>query len=151
MAVGCPQKALRFAAVCTAGSVLGAIAGYLMGWGLWATLAPLFYQYIPGFSATLFDQLAAQLADNTFATIFTAGFTPIPFKVFTLAAGAAVAPLAVFIIAATLSRGLRFFLLAGLIMRFGPAAKSWIDRHFNTLTVIVTLLLLASILWLDFG
>ena len=48
MAVGAPTRALRFATICTIGSVLGAIAGYAMGWGLWGALDSFFYQYVPG-------------------------------------------------------------------------------------------------------
>ena len=64
-----------------------------MGWGLWGSMDSFFYNYIPGFSAATFDLMAQQFADNTFLTIFTAGFTPIPFKIFTIAAGAAAVPL----------------------------------------------------------
>ncbi|NNL56144.1 MAG: DedA family protein, partial [Pseudomonadales bacterium] len=129
MAMGAPHRALRFAMVCTAGSVLGGIAGYAMGWGLWANVDTFFYQYVPGFSVATFDQLAQQFADNTFVTIFTAGFTPIPFKVFTIAAGAAIVPFGLFLAGAIISRALRFTLLAGLIMWLGPAVKLWIDRY----------------------
>ena len=87
MAIAAPHNAMKFALVCTAGSVLGGIAGYLMGWGLWDMLDSYFYQYIPGVTQEGFNHMAGQFADNTFWTIFTAGFTPIPFKIFTIAYG----------------------------------------------------------------
>ena len=144
MVIGAPHKAIRFALVCTLGSVLGAIAGYAMGWGLWGALDSFFYQYVPGFSPELFNSLASSFADNTFAAVFAAGFTPIPFKVFTIAAGAAMVPLGIFVIGAASSRILRYCLLAGLIMWFGPTIKNWIDRYFNILTIVATVLLIGG-------
>ncbi|MDG1662774.1 MAG: DedA family protein [Pseudomonadales bacterium] len=142
MAMGAPARAMQFALVATAGSVLGGIAGYGMGWGLWGSMDNFFYTYIPGFSAATFDLMAQQFADNTFLTIFTAGFTPIPFKIFTVAAGAAAVPFILFVVGAIISRGLRFSILAGLVMWLGPAVKLWIDRYFNILTIAATIILI---------
>lgn len=143
MAVAAPTKALRFALICTVGSVAGGIVGYLIGWGLWGQIDALFYQYIPGFSEEKFAVMAQKFADNTFLTIFTAGFTPIPFKIFTVTAGAALVPFMAFLIGAALSRALRFFILSGLIRLFGASIKQWIDRYFNLLTIVGTALLIA--------
>lgn len=148
MAVAAPTKALRFAVICTAGSVLGGVVGYLMGWGLWSQIDTLFYQYIPGFTEAKFDSMATTFANNTFATIFAAGFTPIPFKVFTIAAGAAVVPFFIFLLGALLSRGLRFGLLALLIYWFGESVKTWIDRYFNLLSIIGTVVIIALFYWI---
>ena len=81
MAMGAPEKAIRFACICTAGSVLGAIAGYALGWGLWGVMDQWFYHYVPGFSEAVFIQLSQSFSDNAFVALFTAGFTPIPFKI----------------------------------------------------------------------
>ena len=80
MAIGAPNKAFRFALICTLGSVLGALLGYYMGWGLWSIMDNWFYLYIPGFSESIFIELSESFKSNTFLTIFTAGFTPIPLK-----------------------------------------------------------------------
>jgi len=143
MAVAAPTKALRFALICTAGSVTGGIVGYLIGWGLWGQLDTLFYQYIPGFTEEKFALMANKFSENTFLTIFTAGFTPIPFKIFTITAGAALVPFMAFLIGAAISRAARFFILASLIRLFGSGIKDWIDRYFNLLTIIGTALLIA--------
>ncbi len=145
MAVGAPQKAIRFAVICTAGSVLGAMAGYALGWGLWGTIDHWFYHYIPGFTETLFLQLSQSFSDNAFVALFTAGFTPIPFKVFTIAAGAAAVPFILFVLTAILSRGLRYGLLALLIRQFGDGIKEWIDRYFNMLTILLTIIIIIGI------
>ena len=144
MAMGAPNKAIRFAAICTLGSVLGGITGYAMGWGLWGVLDSYFYQYVPGFNEALFIRLAESFSDNTFSAIFAAGFTPIPFKVFTIAAGAALVPFGIFVLGAVASRALRYGLLAALIMWFGPTIKVWIDKYFNILTIVATVLLVGG-------
>lgn len=148
MAVAAPTRALRFALICTAGSVAGGVVGYLIGWGLWAQLDTLFYQYIPGFTEEKFELMAQKFADNTFLTIFTAGFTPIPFKIFTVTAGAALVPFLAFLVGATISRTLRFFILAGLIRLWGPGIRDWIDRYFNLLTIVGTILIIAIVYFL---
>lgn len=150
MAMGAPNKALRFAAICTLGSVLGGMAGYAMGWGLWGVLDSYFYQYVPGFNEALFIRLAESFSDNTFSAIFAAGFTPIPFKVFTIAAGAALVPFGIFVLGAVASRALRYGLLAALIMWFGPTIKVWIDKYFNVVTIIATVLLIGGFMLLSY-
>lgn len=150
MAVAAPHKALRFAIICTLGSLLGGIVGYAMGWGLWANISQYFYLYVPGFSEQGFNTMAAHFSDNTFWTIFTAGFTPIPFKIFTITAGAAAVPVMIFIAGAAISRGLRFGILSALIMWFGPSVKHWIDRYFNLLTLLVMLILIAIVVVMQY-
>ena len=145
MAIGAPNKAFRFALICTLGSVLGALLGYYMGWGLWSIMDNWFYLYIPGFSESIFIELSESFKSNTFLTIFTAGFTPIPFKVFTIAAGAAMVPILMFLFASTLSRGMRYLLLALLIYKYGSSIKSWIDKYFNLLTSVTTILIIIII------
>lgn len=146
MAMAAPQRALWFALVCTLGSVLGGIAGYTLGWGLWSSVDQFFFANIPGFTEEKFALMAEKFADNAFITIFTAGFTLIPFKIFTIAAGAAAVPLTAFILGAIVSRGLRFGLLALLIRLFGPGIKHWIDRYFNLITIVGTLVLIAAVI-----
>lgn len=73
-----------------------------------------------------------------------AGFTPIPYKVFTISAGAFKISFPVFIIASAISRSLRFFIVAGLIYIFGKPIKVFIDRYFNLLCIIFTVLLIGG-------
>ena len=76
-----------------------------------------------------------------FWAIFMAGLTPIPYKVFTISAGVFAINFPVFVLASTLSRGLRFFVIAGLISRYGESIRLFIDRYFNLLAWIFGLLL----------
>ena len=85
-----------------------------------------------------------QYSDYGFMIIFTAGFTPIPYKIFTISAGAFDINLLLFIIASAASRTARFFLVAGLIWKFGKPITVFIDKYFNLLTLIFTLLLVGG-------
>jgi membrane protein YqaA with SNARE-associated domain len=143
-----PSKAIRLAINCTIGSVIGGCIGYLIGWGVWDSLGPYFYAHVPGFSPEKFEQVQSLFALYGFWTIFAAGFTPIPFKIFTIAAGVFTINPLIFIVASLFSRGLRFHILAGLIWRYGAPIKGFIDRYFNLLTYLTLLLMvIALIIW----
>ena len=75
---------------------------------------------------------------GTFISLFVAGFSPLPFKIFTISAGVIKAPLIPFIMASLLSRGLRFFILGGLVYKLGFKARTLVETHFEKLTIIVS-------------
>jgi membrane protein YqaA with SNARE-associated domain len=142
LAVAVPKKALKYAAVCSAGSVLGGCFGYLIGWqfmaGIGDRIVALYglsdkVDYI----ATLYNQYDAW-------AVGIAGFTPIPYKVFTISAGAFNINFGVFLLASLVARSARFFLVGGLIYAFGPQIQSFIDKYFNILVVAGTILLVAG-------
>ena len=89
MTLSRPKRGVRFALIATAGSVVGGLIGYAIGWGLWQLVEEPFFRYLGGFGFTADNFSAVQVAyrNNAFLALFTAGFTPIPFKVFTIAAG----------------------------------------------------------------
>lgn len=126
------------------GSVLGGIAGYLIGWGLWSMVDDFFFTYIPGFTPELFNLVGRKYQDNAFLAVFTAAFTPIPFKVFTTAGGVFAIPLTTLVAASALGRSARFFLVGALIFKFGAPIKGFIDRYLNLLTIIFTILLVGG-------
>lgn len=140
LALSAPGRALRYALICSVGSVLGGVAGYGVGWFVWNEVQGFFFRYV--FSREVFDSVAGMYQDNAFWAVFTAGFTPIPYKVFTIAGGVCRISLTVFLIASVLSRSARFFLVAGLLKRFGPPVKVFIDRHFNWLSLVFMALLI---------
>lgn len=150
MGVSEPKKALRFAGICLVGSLLGGVAGYYIGIGLWHLISDLFFQYIPGFSPALFDKVALMYKEHAFWAVFTAGFTPIPYKLFTIAAGVAQISLPQFIIASILSRGLRFFLVGGALRYFGAPVKIFIEKYFEILTIAFTVLFIGGFAALKF-
>jgi len=148
LALGRPQRAFWFALICTAGSVLGAIAGYLIGSFLFASIGqPILDLYGAG---DQYENLGRMYNDNLWLTLGTAGFTPVPFKVFTIAAGAFSVSFVPFVFISALSRSARFFLVAGLIRLFGERIRGFIDRWFNLLSILFVVLLVGGFLLVRF-
>jgi membrane protein YqaA with SNARE-associated domain len=141
-----PQRAFVYALVCSVSSVSGGLFGYLLGWGLWESLGQVFFAYVPGFTPEVFDLVQAKYQQYSFWAVFSAGFTPIPYKVFTLAAGVFGINLGVFLLASGLSRSARFFLIGYLIWQFGSPVKTFIERYFNLLSVVFVVLLILGFL-----
>ncbi len=150
LALGAPRRALYFAAICATASVAGGVVGYALGWGFWAALDDFFFAYVPGVTPEAFESVRALYERWDFWAIFIAGFTPIPYKVFTLSSGVFGISLPVFIVASIISRSLRFFLIAGLIFFFGPGIQSFIDRYFDRLVWLFLALLIGGFLVLEF-
>jgi len=151
LALGSSAKAFRFALNCTIGSVSGAFVGYAIGHFAWITssgeftgFANFFFNNIPGFSVGLFNSIKALFVEWDFWIIFTAGFTPIPYKVFTITSGVFDINIIMFFIASLISRGARFFLVAFLIWKFGPSIKRFIEKYFNMLAMGFTVVLIGG-------
>ncbi|MFC1878221.1 YqaA family protein [Thermodesulfobacteriota bacterium] len=142
LAVGKPKKALKFALICSIGSVLGGILGYLIGWQFMAVVG---HKIIAFYGLTEKVATIASLYNQYNAwAVGIAGFTPIPYKVFTITAGAFRINFLIFLLASTVSRSARFFLVGGLIFMFGPRIQVFIDKYFNILAIAFTVLLIAS-------
>lgn len=139
-----PKKSFYFAFLTTLFSVLGAVGGYMIGQYVWQSLSPFFFSYV--FNEQSFDAVVTHLQGATFLSVFIAGFSPIPFKIFTIAGGVVAAPFPPFIMAAVLSRGLRYFILGGVIYFMGAKAQAWIENNFEKLTYIVSFLLVLTVL-----
>jgi membrane protein YqaA with SNARE-associated domain len=133
-------KALRFAGVCTVASVVGGIAGYLIGAFLFNELArPILDIY--GFSEK-FNTFAGWYNDWGAWIVFTAGLTPFPYKVITIASGATGLDFLVFTLASVASRGLRFFVEAGLLYWIGPPIRTFIEKRLGLVfTVFIVVLI----------
>lgn len=151
LCLGAPKRSLRFAAVATAASVVGGIIGYGIGAGAWSVVEGWFYAYVPGVSPEAFAQVQGFYDQYDFWAVFLAGLTPIPYKVFTLSAGVFNINFGVFVLASVLSRGLRFFAVAGLIYRFGPPIARFIDRYFDLLAWAFAVLLVGGFLVIKFA
>ena len=142
LAVAIPKKSFKYALVCSAGSVLGGCLGYLIGWQFMAGIGE---KIIAFYGLTQKIEYIKDLYINYDAwAIGIAGFTPIPYKVFTISAGAFNINFPVFIIASTISRSARFFLVGSLIYIFGPRIQTFIDKYFNILAVAFMVLLVAG-------
>lgn len=154
LTLGNRKRWLRYASLCSLASVLGAVFGFAIGWLVWdAGVDQLFYRYVPGFTEKVFNDVSTLYDRYNFWIVFTAGFTPIPFKVITITAGVfgtgaqVESPamfFAVFLVASIVSRSARFFLVAGLMRAFGAKITPFIDKYFNWLALLFTALLIGG-------
>ena len=149
LCIGATARSFRFSAICLAGSILGAMAGYGIGYFLWQTpsgeytaIADFFFAHV--FSEESFLQVQNLYNQYNFWIVFTAGFTPLPYKLFTITGGLFHIDFAMFIVASIVSRGLRFFLIGWLIWKFGSPIKTFIDKYFNIIAIAFTVLLIGS-------
>jgi membrane protein YqaA with SNARE-associated domain len=148
LCVGRPRRSLHFAGICTVGSVLGGIGGYLIGYQLYEFIGRSIIEFYNATEA--FQRVGDLYRANLVLALGTAGFTPIPYKVVTIAAGAFAVPFAPFVVISAASRAARFFLVAGLIRVWGPQIRDFIDRYFNLLTVIFVVALILGFLLLRY-
>jgi len=149
--LGLRKRAFYYAFICTAGSVFGGIFGYFVGSFLWWTetmefssIATFFFTYIPGFTEQLFYNIQAQYESYNFVVIFTAAFTPIPYKVFSISAGAFDINFLTFVVASILGRGLRFYGITVVLWYFGRPVKKIIDKYFDLLAILLLLISIIS-------
>ena len=140
LCLGATGRALRFAAVTTIASVVGGLLGYAIGAVVWGSVSGFFFEYVPGVTPEAFASVQGLYDRWDFWAVFMAGLTLIPYKVFTISAGVFAINFPVFVVASVLSRGLRFFLVAGLIYLYGEPIRSFVDRYFNLLTWVFLLI-----------
>lgn len=143
MALAETRKAWHYATIATLFSTLGGVAGYFIGHFAFELIEPWMH------SAGYYD--AYQLAVSWFErwgvwVIFIAGFSPIPYKVFTIAAGAVSMALLPFVLASLIGRGLRFFIVAGLMVLGGPRMEQTLRRHVDRLGWAVVILVVIALL-----
>jgi len=150
LSVGKPKRSFWYAAVACAGSVLGGILGWWIGHALWGSLETFFFEYVPGFTQENFELVRARYDEHAFLAIFGAAFTPIPYKVFTIASGVFEVALPTLLVASALGRGGRFFLVGSAIFFFGPKVKGFLERYFELVTFALLVLLVGGFLAVKF-
>jgi membrane protein YqaA with SNARE-associated domain len=143
MIIAKKAKAFFYAFVCTLSSVLGGIVGYLIGYYLFNSLGILILNYYG--LADQFINFEQYYRQYGIWIVLGAGFTPFPFKFITIASGVFGFNFFLFIIIATIARGLRFYLVALLLKIFGRVMDNIIDKYFNILTSLFFILLIGSI------
>jgi membrane protein YqaA with SNARE-associated domain len=141
LALSKPKLSFRYAFIASCGSLLGGIVGYLLGWGLWDLLGPYFFAYIPGVDVAGFEHVRSLFARFDFWVIFAAGFTPIPYKIFTIAAGVFQINFPVFFLASLIGRSLRFYLVAAILYLCADRARQAIDKYFNLLSFMLLVII----------
>jgi membrane protein YqaA with SNARE-associated domain len=141
LCLGDPSRALWFAGICSAGSVLGGIAGYAIGF---YGGRPLVYRLFPDKRVRAVERYYDRY--NAWA-IGIAGLTPLPYKIFTISGGACAINFKVFVVASVISRSIRFFAVAGLIYFFGEPIQAFIDKYLDVLSIAFVILLVGGF-WL---
>ena len=142
LCVARPERSFKYALVCAIGSILGGCVGYLIGWQFMASVGNRIVALYGLTDKVAYIETLYQTYDAWAVGI--AGFTPIPYKVFTIAAGMFKINFVVFFLASLVSRSARFFFVGGLIYMFGPRIQRFIDRYFDLLAVSFTVLLVGG-------
>lgn len=142
LCLGRPRRAAWFAFVCTAGSVLGGLAGYAIGMGLYESVGRPILEFY-GLTERYAEVQELYRRYDVWA-VGIAGLTPIPYKVFTVTAGAFGISLPGFVVASIVGRGLRFGIVAALLRIWGEPAREFIDRHLGILTILFAVLLVGG-------
>ena len=158
LCLGNRKKIYFFAFICSCFSIVGAIFGYYIGKLLWwdmngmeySYIANMFFEYVPGITVDGFNRIQTMYDRWNFWIVFTAGFTPIPFKLITISAGTFNINFLMFIVASIISRSARFFIVATLIKVFGDPIKEFIEKYFNLLAIAFTILLIGGFIFIKY-
>ncbi|WP_420345344.1 YqaA family protein [Pelagibius sp.] len=142
MVLAARHRAWLIATVCTVASVAGGLAGYAIGALLYDTLGQPIVSFY-GYGAQ-YEQFQQDYEAWGAWIVAGAGFTPFPYKVITITSGVMNLDILVFLIASTISRGARFFILAALLWQFGPPIRGFIERHLPLLATLFFVLLFAG-------
>ena len=144
LCIAMPPKSFRYAAICAVGSVVGGVIGYGLGMGFMDTIGVKILEWYG-----LQDKY--EVVQNLYRqydalAVGAAGFTPLPYKLFTITAGAFKINFVTFTLVSLLSRSARFFLVAAFIYKFGAPVRHFIERYFNLLTILFFILLVGGFL-----
>jgi membrane protein YqaA with SNARE-associated domain len=142
LAVAVPARSMWYALICSVGSVIGGCLGYLIGQQFMVGIGNRIIDFY-GFSSRYNEIKSLYVAYDAWA-VGIAGFTPLPYKIFTISAGAFDINFWVFLLASVFSRSARFFLVGGLIYRFGPDIHQFIEKYINLITIVFTILLIGG-------
>lgn len=146
-----PERRWFYAFACSLASVIGGIAGYWLGYFLWEHgLREFAFEYL-GFSEW-FDDVSQRYGDNAFLAVWMGGFTPLPYKIFTVMAGVChdKVDFWIFLIASVLSRFPRIYLTVLLLDRYGKSALDMITRQSSRVVLVLLLTALATIAYVQF-
>jgi len=144
LCIAVPQKSFRYAAICAVGSVLGGMLGYGLGLGFMDTVGVKILEWYGLHDKYEVVQDLYRRYDAL--AVGAAGFTPLPYKLFTITAGAFKINFVTFALVSLLSRSARFFLVAAFIYKFGAPVRHFIERYFNILSILFFVLLVGGFL-----
>jgi membrane protein YqaA with SNARE-associated domain len=137
-----PRRAWEIAALATISSVLGGLAGYWIGSSLYETVGRPVLEFYG--KEAYFGEFQKRYNEYGAWAVLVAGVTPFPYKVITVLSGATGLSLGIFIVASVVARGLRFFVLAALLWKFGPPIREFIERRLGLLFALFCVLLVSG-------
>jgi membrane protein YqaA with SNARE-associated domain len=144
LCIAVPGRSFFYAAICAAGSVLGGALGYGLGLGFMDTIGMRILNWYGLMEK--YEVVQSLYRQYDAWAVGAAGFTPLPYKLFTITAGAFKINFATFMLVSLLARSARFFLVAGFIYKFGAPVRLFIERYFNLLATIFFILLVGGFL-----
>lgn len=142
MIVARPSKAFLIAGVAMVASVLGGLLGYYIGWGLFDTVGQPILEFYG--KADKFDEFATRYNEYGAWAVLIAGVTPFPYKVITILSGSTGLSLPIFFLSSVVARGLRFFIIAALLWKFGTPIRDFIERRLGLMFTLFVVILLAG-------
>jgi len=142
MIIARPGRAWAIAGIALVGSIAGALLGYYIGWGLFESVGRPVLEFYG--KTAYFDQFRQSFNQWGAWAVLIAGITPFPFKVITILSGSTGLNLWVFLIAAIIARGLRFYIVAALLWRFGAPIRALIERRLGLLFTLFIVILIGS-------
>jgi membrane protein YqaA with SNARE-associated domain len=148
LCISVPRKSFRYAAICAAGSVIGGAIGYGLGMGFMDTIGVKILEWYGLHDK--YEVVQDLYRQYDALAVGAAGFTPLPYKLFTITAGAFKINFVTFMLVSILSRSARFFLVAAFIYKFGAPVRHFIERYFNILTILFFILLIGGFLVVKF-
>ncbi len=148
LCLGNKKKSFKFVLICTVGSVLGGALGYLIGYALYKPVAEPFIQWC-GLTGE-FEEVQSLYNQYAGLAVSAAALTPIPYKLFTIAAGLCHINFFVFLIASAIFRGLRFFIEGALVWKFGEKIRDFLERYFNYAMIAIFILIVVFFLVFKF-
>jgi membrane protein YqaA with SNARE-associated domain len=142
MIIAAPRRAFLIATVCLVSSVLGGLLGYYIGYGLFESVGRPVLEFYG--KDAYFDDFATRYNEYGAWAVLIAGVTPFPYKVITIMSGVTQLNLGVFMVASVIARGLRFFIVAALLWKFGAPIREFIERRLGLMFTIFVLLLVGG-------
>ena len=142
MILAAPRRAWLIAGVATISSVLGGLFGYYIGWGLFEAVGRPVLEFYG--KDAYFDDFRERYNEWGAWAVLIAGVTPFPYKVITILSGTTGLNIGVFMFASVIARGLRFFVLAALLWKFGPPIRVFIEERLNLMFTIFVVLLVGG-------
>ena len=142
MIIATPKRAFLIAGIALVSSVLGGMLGYLIGWGAFESVGRPVLEFYG--KDAYFEEFSTKYNEWGAWAVLIAGVTPFPYKVITILSGVTQLNFAVFMLASIIARGFRFFLVAGLLWKFGPPIRDFIEKRLGLMFTLFMILLVGG-------